>query len=439
MKKLFSKKPLSLLLVLVMLVCAGHAAAMKAAAEAAEPITLTIWCDGNQLDAYDYIGELYNKYTGKNINFEFVEMAAADRNTKIAAAAESGYYEDMADLTVIQNNTIVGLTYNYSDMFLPLDDYFNPADFSQALLDFSTFNGVHYGIPSDTGYSISLYRSDLLQAGGLTAEDLNDITWAEFIEIGEKFYNDTGVYLMTNSASTIINQMWKASGLTLFDENGYALIDENKEELAKIIELYKEAIERHVIYETAGTTDSVGIVNSGIAAGVSSGLWVKGSVSGTCADFAGGWEVANVPSNEEGGSNYSVNGGSSWVVFSCSEHAEEAAEFIAYMYAGPGMTEDNCAFMDYMVNKRGEFLVYMPAVNTGFYETYEDPYFGAGFWDEVVLNFDKIPSVGMSPLYTDLNGGTGFAAVAERVLIDGVDAYQALADIQAELDFTMDG
>lgn len=459
MKKLFSKKTLSLMLVLLMLVslvaCGNtnepvddtSAPAQETPAvdtpkdtEAVdeEPITLTIWCDGTQLEPYTYIGEMYNKYTGKNINFEFVEMGQADRNTKIAAAAESGYYDDMADLTVIQNNTFVGLTYNYADMFLPLDDYFNPEDFSQALLDFSTYQGVHYGIPSDTGYSISLYRSDLLEAGGLTADDLNNISWAEFIEIGEKFYNDTGVYLMTSSGNTIINQMWKASGLTLFDEDGYALIDENKEDLAEIINIYKEAVDRHVIYETGGTTDSVAVVNSGIAAGISSGLWCKGSVSGTCTDYAGGWQIANVPSNKEGGPNYSVNGGSSWAVFSCSEHAEEAAEFVAYMYAGPGMTEDNYAFMDYMANVRGEFLVYMPAVNSGFYETYVDPYFGDGFWDEVVVNFDKIPSVGMSPLYTDLNAGTGLQAVAQRVIIDGVDVYEALADFQAELDFTMD-
>lgn len=44
---------------------------------------------------------------------------------------------------------------------------------------------THYGVPFDNGAVIACYRTDILDEAGYTIDDLTDITWSKFMEIGK--------------------------------------------------------------------------------------------------------------------------------------------------------------------------------------------------------------------------------------------------------------
>ena len=80
---------------------------------------------------------------------------------------------------------------------------------SQIPDSFSGFCGVegcqfckgwkNYGVPYDSNTVIACYRTDYLEQAGYSIEDLTDITWDEFIVIGEDVLAKTGMPMLTNA------------------------------------------------------------------------------------------------------------------------------------------------------------------------------------------------------------------------------------------------
>ena len=49
-----------------------------------------------------------------------------------------------------------------------------------------TLEGKSYGIPWDNGAAVIYYRKDMIEQAGYTEEDMQDLTWSQFIEMGRK-------------------------------------------------------------------------------------------------------------------------------------------------------------------------------------------------------------------------------------------------------------
>ena len=50
------------------------------------------------------------------------------------------------------------------------------SEFPKAVVDYSTVDGVNYGVPFDSGTAIGAYRTDVLAEAGYTVADFTDIT-----------------------------------------------------------------------------------------------------------------------------------------------------------------------------------------------------------------------------------------------------------------------
>lgn len=59
---------------------------------------------------------------------------------------------------------------------------------------------THYGVPFDNGAVIACYRTDILDEAGYTIDDLTDITWSKFMEIGKMFMKNRQ-HLLTSEAT----------------------------------------------------------------------------------------------------------------------------------------------------------------------------------------------------------------------------------------------
>ena len=62
----------------------------------------------------------------------------------------------------------------------------------------SVKDGKNYGVPYDSNTVIACYRTDYLDQAGYTIDDLTDITWDRFIEIGKDVLDKTGMPMLTN-------------------------------------------------------------------------------------------------------------------------------------------------------------------------------------------------------------------------------------------------
>src|SRR5690625_2561748 len=79
----------------------------------------------------------------------------------------------------------------------PLDDYFDVNDFADYKIETTSYDGKQYGVPFDTGVSGLYVRTDYLDEAGYTVEDLTNITWQEYIEIGKDIKEATGKDMVT--------------------------------------------------------------------------------------------------------------------------------------------------------------------------------------------------------------------------------------------------
>lgn len=55
-----------------------------------------------------------------------------------------------------------------------------------------TLDGQVYGMPFDSGVTGLYYRKDYLEQAGFKPEDMQDLTWDRFIEIGQQVEAKTG-------------------------------------------------------------------------------------------------------------------------------------------------------------------------------------------------------------------------------------------------------
>ncbi len=398
-------------------------------ATTSEPIQLHAWAWLTNVDGLYEAAAEYEQLTGIKIELTVDTIAAADILTNITTTNESGDISSLPDVLLMQDTDSFNNIANYPDLFYDVSSYVDWTQVAEAKASLTSNNGMHYGIPFDSGSSIAMYRTDILESAGYTIADLTDISWDRLIEIGEDVYAKTGSYLLSDAWEMILAQMITSTGATLFNADGSANIAGNEAVIAAI-ETYKEAIDNHVIYNASDWNDYVASFNGGtVAAGVINGCWIAMIVN-AAADQAYLWDATNLPNlSTVSGSAHSTNyGGSSWFVLNKCENADAAAKFLAYMYAGEGMN----TYADYMTNTLGFVTTYQPVVNSGYYDSVDDGYYSSGFWTTVAKAAAAAPIFPTSVMYTSTFNNI---TVAMQDVLAGGDITTALDTAQANVDF----
>ncbi len=412
---------------------AATEAAAETQAPSTEPIQLHAWAWLTNVDALYEAATEYEALTGIKIELTVDTIAAADILTNITTTNESGDISSLPDIILMQDTDSYKNIANYPDLLYDVSSYVDWSQVAEAKASLTSKDGVHYGIPFDSGSSIAMYRTDILESAGYTIADLTDISWDRLIEIGEDVYAKTGCYLLSDAWEMILAQMITSTGATLFNADGSANIAGNEAVIAAI-ETYKEAIDKHVIYNASDWNDYVASFNGGtVAAGVINGCWIAMIVN-AATDQAYLWGATNLPNlSSVSGSAHGANyGGSSWFVLNKSENADAAAKFLAYMYAGEGMN----TFVDYMTNTLGFITTYQPVVTSGYYDSVDDGYYSSGFWSTVAKAAAAAPVFPTSVMY-----GSAFSniTVAMQEVLAGGDITTALDTAQSNVDFEFGG
>ena len=119
--------------------------------EGGNTLTVAAWDPAFNIPALEAAAADYKENV--NPDFELVineQSGSTDVETAITTAASSGDYSNIPDIVLFQDHWFKNYQANYPDAWNNVDDAdINWDDFSSEKLDYSTVDGVHYGVPVD--------------------------------------------------------------------------------------------------------------------------------------------------------------------------------------------------------------------------------------------------------------------------------------------------
>ena len=199
-----------------------------------------------------------------------------------------------------------------------------------------TEEGKIYGVPFDSGAAALFYRTDYLQAAGYTQEDMQNLTWNEYIEIGKAVKEATGKYMLTLDPSDLgqVRIMMQSAGAWYVKEDGESVDIAENEVLKASLSTYQRMVDSGIALQVSGWDPFVKAFQEGEVASVPSGCWVMSNIV-KAEEQSGKWAVAPIPRLD--GIPESVNassiGGGSWYVLSSVPGADLAVDFLGKTFA----------------------------------------------------------------------------------------------------------
>lgn len=402
----------------------------EGASEGGNKLTVWAWDQTFNIKAMEMAGEIYAK-DHDDFELEVIETSSDDCQTKLTTCANAGDYSTMPDIVLMQDNSYQKFLKSYPDAFTDLTDCgINWDDFAALKQSYSMIDDKHYGVPYDNGVCAAFYRTDVLEEAGYTIDDLTDITWSKFIEIGQAVHEKTGKYLLTSESTggDTIMLMIQSCGANFVNEDGEAYIVGN-EIAEKCIDLYTEMIEKDVVKLVNNWDEYIATVTGGEAAGIVNGNWMNATLTGI-EDQAGLWQITTLPKVDgvDTATNYANNGGSSWYITSNCKNVDLAMDFLKSTF---GSSTD---FYDAILPETSGIACYLPA---GESEVYNEPvefYGGQPIYSTLVEYSSHIPEFTKTPYHYEAREAVNTAIIN---ITNGTAKEDALKEAQETLEFKM--
>ena len=399
----------------------------------ADDNTLTVWAwDTNfNIPIMEKAGEYYVQDGNEEFKINVVEMSNEDTKQKLVSGFTSGVSEGLPDIVLMDDYDVQNYITNYEGKFAELSEDIDFSQFAEYKVDNATKDDGVYALPFDSGSAGLYYRTDYLEEAGYSQEDMQDLTWSEFVQIGKDVKEKTGkwfVAFIPNRGTHYIQMAMQSAGLWYFDENGDIYLKDNPavREMAEILKQIEEnELAKPVDYFAP---EGIGAVTSGEVAAVNSAIWFSATIR-SAEDQAGKWAYTNVPQLEtvETATPYTNLGGASWVILEESPNKDLAIDFMKTEFAG------NDEFYQDILVENGAVGTYLPS-QTGEAYQFEDPFFNdAPIYKDFSEWMAEIPGV-------DYGNNTQAAVDALRSVLQGYfDGSMTLDEMleKAEETYTM--
>ena len=387
---------------------------------------VTVWCWAPEFNGAA-MNEAIARYKAINpdVNITVVDFAKADLEQKLQTQLASGQMEGLPDIVLIEDYGAQKYLLSFPGAFEPLNDKIDYTKFASYKVALASVGDQTYSLPFDSGASGLFYRSDLLSEAGYKAEDLQDITWEQMIEIGKAVNAKTGkpMFSMDQNDAGIMRIMLQSAGSWYFDGEGNTNIKENPV-FKKALETWVKMLQTPELYKAvSGWGDYTGAFYNGDVAGVFTGVWITGGIKQ--ANMPGQWAVAPTPRLDmEGSTHYSNLGGSSWYVLSSAPAKAEAIDFLNKVWAS------DVDFYQTILVGQGAFSAYLPARDGAAYSASDDYFGGQAVWASFSDWQAKIPSVNYGIFTNEAD-----AAVTAQIpgLVAGGSIDDAIAAIDAQV------
>lgn len=369
------------------------------------------------------IAEEIFKQEHPDFELEVVDMAKTDLEQRLNTNLAAGVTEGLPDILLVNDPNIQKYVNSYPGTFAEFtNSSVDFSQFSQYKVDALTVDGKIYGVPFDIGVTGLFYRTDILSEAGFTAEDLENITWDEYIEIGKVVKEKTGKYMSTinpnDEAWTSILLQSAGSWYITADNKGNFV---NNPVMTETLRLYKAISDSGIAKPVTGWSEFVGSFNAGDVATVVSGVWQIASIM-DAADQKGLWAVAPTPRlNIEGGVNASNEGGSSWFVLDGSANKELAMDFLGSTIGG------SSEFYERFLTEAGGVGSYIPAFSSEAYQQTSEFFSNQAIYADFTEWSTQVPGISLG-MYTQ----EAKDALKNELpnILNGADLEKSLANIQ---------
>lgn len=393
---------------------------------AASKITVWAWDPNFNIKTMNLAKEAYAA-ENQNVQIEIIENAQNDIVQKLNTGLSSGTTKGLPNIVLIEDYRAQSFLQAYPDMFHPLTGSFKTEDFADYKLGPTSFNGEQYGLPFDSGVTGVYVRTDYLEQAGYSVEDMQDITWDQYIEIGKAVKEKTGKDWLSLDPNDlgILRVMIQSASSWYLKEDGKTADLAGNAALKEAFETYKKMMDANIVKIHSDWSQFVANYNSGAAASVPTGNWFTPSIT-AAADQAGKWAIVPLPklTNNPDSVHASNLGGSSWYVLNV-DGKEEAAKFLAATLGS------NVDLYQKLVTEVGAIGTYKPAAEGEAYKAASE-FFGG---QEIVQDFARwtaeIPNV---------NYGMHTYAIEDILIVEmqnylnGKAIDQVLADAQKQAD-----
>ena len=294
-----------------------------------ETVTVWAWDPTYNIKALELAAEY------SDIRLDIVEISQLDIVDKLNASFASESKEGLPDLVLISDYRIEQYLNSYPDVFMPLTDIIEEDQFVDHKINMVKKEDEIYAVPFECGVAGLFYRVDYLEAAGYKEQELENITWDTYLEIGKQVKEKTGKYMLAidpNDQQLLRMMMISAGGWYTSKETGEIVLEENqplKESMAMIAKM----VDAGIVIETSGGPAEVETVHSGQVATAIRGSWYSSTIMKETSQ-SGKWRIApfprfsNIPSV-----NASDLGGSNWFVLKDGENADLAKQFLADTFA----------------------------------------------------------------------------------------------------------
>ncbi|MBO8436487.1 MAG: carbohydrate ABC transporter substrate-binding protein [Spirochaetes bacterium] len=361
---------IALALLAVSMVFAGGSAE---ADDGQKTITVWAWDDNFNVAVMKEAAEVYaqvNPDSGVTIDVE--SFSKEDVFVKLQTGLAGGGTAGLPDIVLLEDYVAGKYLTTFPGSFVDLTDLFDFSQFLQFKVDAVSQDGKVYGLPFDTGAAALYYRLDLIEEAGYTEEDMQNLTWDEFIAIGKDVLEKTGIPMIVeiaNNKTTLVRAIMQSCGEWYFDKNGDISITNNAS-LRAAMEILLEMRDAGILFEAESTEGRAAALNNGRVASVVNAPWFISSLR-PAEDQSGLWRATRIPriADIPESINASNVGGSSWYVLANSDVKDEAIEFLQTVWQG------NTDFYDTIMLNQGAMGSYIPGYSTSVYDA-EDPFFG---------------------------------------------------------------
>lgn len=424
------KKVLVLFLVSLLLLtaCSSGSKDKDASGEKKDTNEITVWAwDPNfNIKAMNLAKEAYGS-ENKDLEINIIENAQADIIQKLNTSLSSGTTKGLPNIVLIEDYRAQSFLQAYPDMFHELTGSFNAEDFASYKIAPTSLDGKNYGIPFDSGVTGLYVRTDYLEQAGYTVDDLKDIDWKKYIEIGKKVKEATGKQMLTQDPNDLglIRMMIQSSSSWYLKEDGVTPNLAGNEALKVAFETYKDLLDADLVKPVSDWNQFLAGFNSGDVATVPTGNWITPSVKAE-ASQTGKWAVMPFPKLPDlaNSVNASNLGGSSWYVLNVPGK-EKASDFLAKTFGS------NVEFYQTLNKEIGAIGTYKPAAEGEAYQAADEFFGGQKISADFATWTEQIPQVNFG-LHT--YAIEDILAVEAQNYIKGKDLDKVLEDAQEQAE-----
>ena len=320
-------------LALSMCACSSGGGTTSKTDKNSDEITVWAWDETFNIKAMEDAKEMYQK-ENPDAKINVVTMAQDDIVQKLNTSLSSGKTDGLPNIVLIEDYRIQGYLTAYQDAFEDLTDIVDEDAFMDYKFAVNKVDDKIYGVPFDSGVAGLFYRTDILEEAGYSAEDMQNITWEDYIKIGKDVKEKTGKYMLTLDPSDIgqIRMMLQSAG-SWYDDGKTVNIKDN-EHLKKAIAIYKAMVDAGIAKQVSDWDSFVSAFQNGDVATVPTGCWIGSSIK-AADDLSGKWAVAPFPrmGSDESSINATSIGGGGWYVLKDVPGSDKAVDFLKNTFA----------------------------------------------------------------------------------------------------------